>query len=124
MTASALPLSYVPVRGGDDKPRNTARRAQRQDIGDAPLEQMAGIEPAIPVRQTGVSPQHFICMVPPVAGERKMRAAPGGTFRIERKKQEHAVSRAGIEPASCGLKDRCKGQRLLPTRERRAQAQG
>lgn len=55
---------------------------------------------------------------PPLPGGEDAGGARS-TFRIECKNQGE-VSRAGIEPASCGVKDRCKGQRLLPARERRA----
>jgi hypothetical protein len=78
---------------------------------------MAGIEPAIPVWRTGVSPQHFTCLAVTVGG-------PTGTYFVTHRRRrgvfdEPVVGRVGIEPTSYGLRNRCNSQHLLPTQIRR-----
>lgn len=117
-TASALPLSYVPIEA------ETISQAARPS---GPTPRMSntsrGADGGNRTRDPGtadrcVATTLHLQRCPPLPGGEDAGGARS-TFRIECKNQGE-VSRAGIEPASCGVKDRCKGQRLLPARERQA----
>ncbi len=89
MRRALYQLSYTPIEVEVMIFESRPRRAS---------EQMAGLEPATPVRQTGVSPQHFICK------------SPGGGIR----RDESCVSRAGVEPAFLRSKSPLQRHHLLP----------
>ncbi len=73
-------------------------------------EQVAGIEPAIPVRRTGVSPQHFTCGgVQGTPDDRRPQSEDSSRGR------DRIVGRVGIEPTSGRIKNPLQGQHLLPT---------
>lgn len=116
-TASALPLSYVPINV------ETIIQAARPN-GPAPeasQARLAGADGGNRTRDPGTADRCVTTTLhlqgAPVAGVRRGRSCgrrPRARSAASAKNRK--VSRAGIEPASCGLKDRCKGQRLLPAR--------
>ncbi len=79
-------------------------------------EQEAGIEPATPVRRTGVSPQHFTCGG--VLDDAEVDEPPD-EHRRDRTRSSRTVARivgrVGIEPTSGRIKNPLQGQHLLPT---------
>jgi hypothetical protein len=66
--------------------------------------------PAIPVWRTGVSPQHFTC-----GGGGRVHLSSLERVRRTSRASARFVGGVGIEPTSRGLRNRCKGQHLLPT---------
>ncbi len=87
----------------------------KKDGGADTVEQVAGIEPAMPIRRTGVSPQHFTC-----GG---VQGTPDDLHARSARMTFHAcdriVGRVGIEPTSGRFKRPLQSQLLLPTHRAR-----
>ena len=69
------------------------------------------MNPTTPAWRTGVSPQHFTCLVVS-ARKPRLRDIVGA----ERHVRCLFVGRVGIEPTFFGVRDRCNNQLLLPPR--------